>query len=98
VTKNESLPDISKMGEGGKKSKVTDGVVRATAGKGEEFSDFSFKEGHTAALSNKEIYVLEKGKDALKRIEESHEHPSAAPKVKGAKGKKKAASKSAGKA
>jgi hypothetical protein len=79
------------MGEA-KKGKVVDGVVRATTAKGDEFSDFSFKEGHTTVLSNKEIYVLEKGKDALRR---DNEQPTAAAKAKGVKGKKKAASKSA---
>jgi hypothetical protein len=78
-----------------KKGKVVDGVVRATASKGDEFSDFSFKEGHTNTLSNKEIYVLEKGKDALRH---DVEQPTGAAKAKGAKGKKKAASKSAAKA
>lgn len=81
------------MGEA-KRGKVVDGVVRATATKGDEFSDFSFKEGHTNTLSNKEIYVLEKGKDALRH---DGEQPTGAAKAKGVKGKKKAASKSAAK-
>lgn len=94
-TKQESLPDISKLSaEGGKKTKVDGGIVKT--GKGEEFSDFSFKEGNTATVRIQDIFVQEKGQAALKRITETTE--AVAPRVKGVKGKKKAASKSAKKA
>lgn len=98
TSKSDSLPDITKLGaaEGGKKAKVDAGIVKG-AGKGDEFAEFSFKEGNTAVLKLQEIFVQEKGKDALKKLEQQQES-SAAPKVKGgAKGKKKAASKSAAK-
>lgn len=94
------MPDISKVSssEGGKKTKVEGGIVKAGAGKGDEFAEFSFKEGNTAVLKLQEIFVQEKGKDALKKLEAGSEGTSAAPKVKGGKAKGKAASKSAGKA
>lgn len=97
-TKNESLPDISKISaEGAKKTKVDGGIVKTGAGKGDEFSDFSFKECNTATLKIQDIFVQEKGQAALKRLQDLAE--PTAPKVKGgAKGKKKAASKSAKKA
>jgi len=61
-----------------------------------DFSDFAFKEGTTNTVSLQDIFVQEKGKDALKKRSEEAAH--SAPKVKGgAKGKKKAASKSAAK-
>lgn len=96
-TKNESLPDISKISaEGGKKAKVDGGIVKTGAGKGDEFSDFSFKEGNTATVKIQDIFVQEKGQAALKKLQDQAE--PTAPRVKGAKGKKKAASKSAKKA
>lgn len=106
TAKGDSLPDISKVSSGdGKKAKVEGGIVKAGSGKGDEFAEFSFKEGNTAVLKLQEIFVQEKGKDALKRLEatgsltEAPSAPTAAPKVKGgAKGKAKAASKSTGKA
>ena len=68
--------------------------MKSGASKGDEFVDFSFKEGNTAVLKIQDIFVQEKGKDALKKVQEDQ----AAPKVKGGvKGKKKAASKSAAK-
>jgi hypothetical protein len=91
--KGDSLPDISKVTTA-TKNKVEGGIVRAGTGKGEDFSEFSFKEGNTAVVSLKDIYVQEKGKDGAKA-----EPAAAVPKVKGgAKGKGKAASKSAAKA
>lgn len=91
--KGDSLPDISKV-TSATKNKVEAGIVRAGTGKGEDFSEFSFKEGNTAVVSLKDIYVQEKGKEGVKA-----EPAAAVPKVKGgAKGKGKAASKSATKA
>ena len=79
-----------------KKAKVEGGIVKAGTGKGEEFAEFSFKEGNTPVLKLQEIFVQEKGKDALKKLEHQEPVATAAPKIKGgAKGKKKAASKSA---
>lgn len=47
--KGDSLPDISKLGEG-KKVKVEEhGVVSIKGGKG-DFNDYSFKEGNTNVL------------------------------------------------
>ena len=78
------------------------GVVSIRAGTGkkgeDDFSDFAFKEGTTAVLKIQDIYLQEKGKEALKKKTESAEVPAAAKVAGGAKGKKKAASKSAGKA
>lgn len=91
--KGDSLPDIAKVSTASK-AKVEGGIVKASASKGEDFSDFSFKEGNTAVLSLKDIFVQEKGKDAAAKVAET----GAAPKVKTVKGAKKAASKSAGKA
>jgi hypothetical protein len=93
-SKGDSLPDIAKVSTASK-SKVEGGIVRASSGKGDDFSEFSFKEGNTAVLSIKDIFVQEKGSKA------AGERPAeaAAPKVKGgAKGKGKAASKSVAKA
>lgn len=81
--------------EGGKKTKVDAGIVKSGSSKGDEFVDFSFKEGNTAVLKIQDIFVQEKGKDALKRLQEPAVEGAA--KVKGVKGKKKAASKSAAK-
>lgn len=82
------------VAEGAKKAKVDAGIVKSGTAKGDEFADFSFKEGNTSVLRIQDIFVQEKGKEALKKGEETH----AAPKVKGgAKGKKKAVSKSAAK-
>jgi hypothetical protein len=67
--------------------------VKAGASKGDDFAEFSFKEGTTAVLSLKEILVQEKGAVSTKA-----EPAAAVPKVKGgAKGKGKAVAK-AGKA
>jgi hypothetical protein len=78
------------------------GVVNlkgAAAKKGDEdFSDFSFKEGTTAVLKIQDIYLQEKGKEALKKKTEVHEAPVAPKVAGGAKGKKKAGAKSAAKA
>lgn len=93
--KGDSLPDIAKVSSApAGKSKVEGGIVKAGSGKGDEFAEFSFKEGNTAVLSLKDIFVQEKGKEAAAAAA-----PAGVPKVKGgAKGKGKAASKSAGKA
>lgn len=91
------------VSEGGKKAKVEEkGVVNMKGGaakKGDdEFTDFTFKEGSTNVLKMQDIFIQEKGKEALKKVTEQHETAQAAPKVKGgAKGKKKAASKAAAK-
>lgn len=90
--KGDSLPDIAKVSTASK-AKVEGGIVRASTAKGDDFSDFSFKEGNTPVLSIKDIYVQEKGPAAAKAAE-----TGAAPKVKAVKGAKKAVSKSAGKA
>lgn len=76
----------------GKKAKVeSQGVVGIKGDKG-DFSDFSFKEGTTQTVKLQDIFIQEKGKDALKKLNDTEAHPVA--KVKGgAKGKKKAASK-----
>lgn len=90
------------MAIGDKKTKVEDkGVVslKGTGGKkgDDEFADFAFREDNTPVMKMQDIYIQEKGKDALKKRTEPE--TVAAPKVKGgAKGKKKAASKSAAKA
>lgn len=89
--KGDSLPDIAKV-QTASKAKVEGGIVKAGSSKGDDFTEFSFKEGTTAVLSLKDIFVQEKGKDAAAHKSE----PAGAPKVKGgAKGKGKAASKSA---
>lgn len=90
--KGDSLPDIAKVSTASK-AKVEGGIVRASAAKGDDFSDFSFKEGNTPVLSIKDIYVQEKGAAAAKTAE-----TGAAPRVKAVKGAKKASSKSTGKA
>lgn len=91
----DSLPDISKMGDGKKVSVESKGVVALKADKSGDFADFHFKEGHTDTVKLQNIFIQEKGKDQLKRLSES-DHGAA--KVKGgAKGKKKAASKAKGK-
>ena len=78
----------------GKKAKVDGGIVKTGSGKGDEFNDFNFKEGNTATIRIQDIFVQEKGAAALKKLQENQ----GAPAVKGgAKGKKKAASKSAAK-
>lgn len=71
--------------------------MRTGTSKGDEFVDFSFKEGTTAVLKIQDVFVQEKGAQALRQLQApGAEGP--APKVKGgAKGKKKAASKSAAK-
>jgi len=86
-----TLPDISKIGAGDKKVKVeASGVV------GFKGDDFGFKEGNTAVMALKDIFVQEKGAAALKKISEAEAHGGA--KVKGgAKNKKKAAAKKGGK-
>ena len=66
--KSENLPDIAKVTGGDKKAKVDAGIVKAGAGKGDEFADFAFKEGNTATLKIQDIFVQEKGKDALNRM------------------------------
>lgn len=71
--------------------------MKASAGKGDEFAEFSFKEGNTQVLKLSEILLQEKGKDALKKNEEPVA-AAGAPRVKGGnKRKGKAASKSAAK-
>nr|AAG35196.1 telomere-binding protein beta subunit [Oxytricha trifallax] len=89
--KQENIPDIAKVTGGDKKAKVDAGIVRASTSKGDEFSDFSFKEGNTATIRIQDIFVQEKGKDALSKLGGEGDV-----KVKGgARGKAKAASKSA---
>jgi len=57
-----------------------------------DFADYSFKEGSTQTAKLQDIFIQEKGKDALKKLETSAS--AAAPKVVGgAKRKKKQASK-----
>lgn len=90
--KNDSLPDIAKVSTASK-AKVEGGIVKASTTKGDDFSEFTFKEGNTAVVSLKDIFVQEKGKEAATKTAE----PAAAPKVKGGKAAAKAASKSAGK-
>jgi hypothetical protein len=87
--KGDSLPDIAKISSA-PKGKVEGGIVKASNGKGVDFSEFSFKEGNTAVVSLKDIFVQEKGAAAAKTAE-----TGGAPKVKGVKGAKKAASKAA---
>jgi hypothetical protein len=83
------VPDLARV-QTPSKGKV-EGIVKIGSGKGDDFSDFSFKEGTTATLSLKDIFVQEKGKDASPAKD-----TSAVPKVKGgSKGKAKAAKKSA---
>jgi len=89
------LVDISKVADAaGKKGKVDGGIVKAGTAKGDEFADFSFKEGNTATVKIQDIFVQEKGKDALGKAAE----PTEGAKVKGgAKGKGKAQAKAAAK-
>lgn len=54
-----------------KKGKVEGGIVKCGTQKGDEFADFSFKEGNTAVLKIQDVYVQEKGKDAYKRLQEA---------------------------
>ena len=90
-SKGDSLPDIAKV-QTASKARVEGGVVRVGSGKGDDFSDFSFKEGTTATVSLKEIFVQEKGAGA------KQEAAAPVPKVKGgAKGKAKAAAKASAK-
>jgi hypothetical protein len=93
--KSESLPDISKLtgAEGSKKAKVDGGIVRTGTNKGDEFTDFSFKEGNTAVVKIQDIFIQEKGRDAVKKADEQ---PAQARVKGGVKATKKAASKSAG--
>lgn len=79
--------------EGAKKAKVEGGIVRTGTNKGDEFTDFSFKEGNTQVLRIQDIFIQEKGKDAAKRDE--HTVPAQAKVKGGVKGKRKAVSKSA---
>lgn len=97
------MPDIAKVSaaDAGKKAKVEErGVVSLKGGAGkkgdEEFNDFSFKEGTTQVLKMQDIYKQEKGAEALKKRSDRGESASA-PRVGGAKGKKKAAAKAKGK-
>nr|1JB7_B Chain B, telomere-binding protein beta subunit [Sterkiella nova]1OTC_B Chain B, PROTEIN (TELOMERE-BINDING PROTEIN BETA SUBUNIT) [Sterkiella nova] len=93
TVKGDNLVDISKVADAaGKKGKVDAGIVKASASKGDEFSDFSFKEGNTATLKIADIFVQEKGKDALNK---AADHTDGAKVKGGAKGKGKAAAKAA---
>lgn len=91
--KGDNLVDISKVADAaGKKGKVDGGIVKASASKGDEFAEFSFKEGSTATLKIADIFVQEKGKEALNKAGDAADGA----KVKGgARGKAKAASKAA---
>ena len=90
------MPDIAKIGATDKKAKVeAQGVVGFKGDKG-DFSDFSFKEGTTAIVKLNDIFIQEKGKDALKKLSEPEVQQAAAKVKGGAKGKKKAASKTKG--
>lgn len=53
------MPDIAKLAvdQGGKKAKVDGGIVKSGASKGDEFADFSFKEGNTAVVKIQDIFV-----------------------------------------
>jgi len=66
--KAESLPDISKLGEAKKGKADATGVVTLKGEKG-EFTDYSFKEGTTQVSKLQDIFIQEKGKDALKKLE-----------------------------
>jgi hypothetical protein len=88
--KGDSLPDIAKVSTASK-TKVEGGIVKASTAKGDDFSDFTFKEGTTAVVALKDIYVSEHGAAA-----KPADH-AAVPKVKGGKAAAKAASKSAAK-
>lgn len=100
--KNDSLPDIAKVSTGGDGKKgqgiESKGVVNIKGGAGgkgdQDFNEYSFKEGSTATVKLQDIFIQDKGKDALKKLNEQQQQAHAAAKVKGgAKGKKKAASK-----
>ena len=54
--KGDTLPDIAKVSTASK-AKVEGGIVKASAAKGDDFADFAFKEGNTAVLSLKDIFV-----------------------------------------
>ena len=73
------------------------GVVSLKGDKGGDFTDFTFKEGTTQTVKLQDIFIQEKGKDALKKLSEQDHLTHAAPRVKGGKRAKKAASKGKGK-
>jgi len=86
-SKGDSLPDISKVtGDSKGANWGKNGIVSLKA-------DAGFREGSTHSVELKDIFVQEKGAQALKKREDHTS--SSAPKVSGAKGKR--ASKSASK-
>lgn len=85
-SKGESLPDISKVSSGKDANWGKNGTVTIK-------SDAGFKEGSTHSVELKDIFVQEKGAQALKKRDENT--ASSAPKVSG--GKNKRAAKSASK-
>jgi hypothetical protein len=62
--KSESIPDISKFSA---KSIVGQGVVSFASGN--NFNNYSFKEGKTATVDMSTIFKQEKGADALKKLQ-----------------------------
>lgn len=87
-------------GADAKKGKVDQQGVLNTKPSGkkgdDEFNDFTFKEGNTPVLKLQDIFIQEKGKDALAK--RSEQESAGQVRVKGgAKGKKKASSKAAAK-
>lgn len=84
--------------QGGKGKIEANGILSLKAGgkKGDDsFTDFSFKEGNTATVPLKDIFVQEKGQAAYKKITEPSAPAAAAKVAGGAKNKKKAAAKGA---
>ena len=85
------MPDIAKIGADGKKVKIeTQGIVSLKGGDKGDFNDFSFKEGNSNTLKLSEIFIMEKGKDAFKKLDEAHVAVGTAKVKGGSKGKKKA--------
>lgn len=82
-SKGESLPDIAKVSTGKNENWGKNGTVGIKA-------DAGFKEGNTHSVELKDIFVQEKGANALKKREDHTS--SSAPKVSGAKGKRLAKS------
>lgn len=85
-SKGESLPDIAKVSSGKNEGWTKNGTVAIKA-------DAGFKEGNTHSVELKDIFVQEKGANALKKRDET----SSAPKVSGAKGKRHAKAAAKGK-
>jgi len=96
------LPDVAKFGDGKKAKCDPSSIFSLKPGKknDEDFTDFTFKEGNTAVVPLKDIYIDEKGKDTFnKKFGDKKASSVSAPKVKGGvKRKAKMSAKAKGKA